>query len=60
MLGQMKIPRVDLSILILFLFSVEELQEAENSSDGSDEPYSMDLEIDTDKLMQMFGEEWVP
>ena len=43
MLGQMKIPRVDLSILIRFLFSVEELQQAENSSDGSDEPYSMDL-----------------
>ena len=48
MLGQMKILRVDLSILILLL-SVEELQEAENSSDGSDEPYSMDLETDTDK-----------
>ena len=35
---------------------MEELQEAENSSDGSDEPYSMDLEADTDKLMQKVGE----
>ena len=38
---------------------MKELQEAENSSDESDESYSMDSETDTDKLMQMFGEEWV-
>ena len=33
--------------------------EVDDSSDGSDETYSVHLETDADKLIQMFGEEWV-